>query len=270
MSAVISSVWGIDLERNKPFQKLSCLVIAGFLFLALLVAVAASFFSMAAFQKIFFVMAAVLLLFFFTLVFGFFSALRILSSQNSFHGGKSSLSARLALKVFMPVLLAFSSIFHYKKDEIRRVYIQANNESILAKRVRPDKMLVILPHCLQQSKCGYRIRDGLGECRQCGSCNLGRIKQLAKDYGVQVALATGGTSARKIILDAKPELVIAVACERDLSSGIMDVRGLPVYGILNQRPNGPCKDTLVDLEELEDMIKHFTQSENNTVAELQV
>jgi len=37
----------------------------------------------------------------------------------------------------------------------------------------------------------------------------------------------------------------------------MDVKGLPVYGILNKRPNGPCKDTFVDVIELEKAIEHF-------------
>ena len=70
-------------------------------------------------------------------------------------------------------------------------------------------------------------------------CSLGRLRNWQKKHGVMVTLATGGTSARKAVRDLKPGLVVAVACERDLSSGIMDVRGLPVYGIINERPNGP-------------------------------
>jgi len=107
----------------------------------------------------------------------------------------------------------------------------------------------------------HRMRNGLEDCRQCGACNIGPIRTLIAQYGIRAELATGGTSARKIILETKPELVIAVACERDLSSGIMDVKGLPVYGILNQRPNGPCRDTLVDIRELESMLQVFLDQE---------
>lgn len=248
------------MERNKPFQKLSCLVIAGFLLLTVIAIVAAGYFSMSDFQKLFYAAAILLLLFFFTLVIGFFSILRIVSAHAVKSSKGKALPARLAFKVFMPVLLTISSIFHYKKDEIRRVYIQANNEYVMSGgfKVKPDKLLVILPHCIQSSKCSYRIRNGLEDCRQCGSCNVGDVRGLAERHGVRVELATGGTSARKIILDAKPEFVIAVACERDLSSGIMDVKGLPVYGILNQRPNGPCKDTFVDIAELEEIIQTFS------------
>ena len=160
--------------------------------------------------------------------------------------------------------VSVSNIFNYRKEEIRRVYIKANNGYVLShgKKVLPEKLLVILPHCLQWSECNYRIREGLNECRECLRCDLGKIKELIKKHGVIVTLATGGTSARKAVKDLKPHFVIAVACERDLSSGIMDVRGLPVYGILNRRPNGPCKDTFVDTEEIENMIKYFTKEQD--------
>jgi hypothetical protein len=48
-----------------------------------------------------------------------------------------------------------------------------------------------------------------------------------------------------------------VACERDLSSGIQDSYPLPVFGIINRRPNGPCYDTQVDLEKVEQALTIF-------------
>jgi len=68
---------------------------------------------------------------------------------------------------------------------------------------------------------------------------------------VSISVATGGTLARKIVVDKKPQLIIGVACERDLTSGIQDAYPIPVLGILNRRPNGPCYDTDVDLELVE-------------------
>jgi hypothetical protein len=54
-------------------------------------------------------------------------------------------------------------------------------------------------------------------------------------------------------------MILAVACERDLASGIQDTYPLPVYGILNERPFGPCLDTRVSLARLEDALKRFSQ-----------
>ena len=67
------------------------------------------------------------------------------------------------------------------------------------------------------------------------------------NYGVRLAIATGGSIARRIVVETRPKLILAVACERDLTSGIQDTHPLPVFGILNHRPEGPCRNTLVDL-----------------------
>jgi uncharacterized protein len=53
-------------------------------------------------------------------------------------------------------------------------------------------------------------------------------------------------------------MIIAVACERDLASGIQDTHPLPVYGILNSRPFGPCLDTDVALDKVEWAIREFS------------
>ena len=66
-----------------------------------------------------------------------------------------------------------------------------------------------------------------------------------------MSVATGGTLARRIVVEKKPNIIIGVACERDLTSGIQDSYPIPVFGILNRRPNGPCYDTDVDLELVE-------------------
>jgi uncharacterized protein len=42
-----------------------------------------------------------------------------------------------------------------------------------------------------------------------------------------------------------------VACERDLTAGIKDCYPLPVIGIFNERPHGPCFNTLVETAKVE-------------------
>jgi len=56
-------------------------------------------------------------------------------------------------------------------------------------------------------------------------------------------------------------VIVAVACERDLTSGIQDTYPIPVFGIFNRRPFGPCYDTDVDLELVEKGITTFLDYE---------
>ena len=93
-------------------------------------------------------------------------------------------------------------------------------------------------------------------------CNIGRIKKVVEENRLEsVAVVTGGTAARNAAFRVKPELIIAVACERDLASGIADVRGIPVIGILNERPHGPCHNTTVDMNKLMQTLESVADSQ---------
>jgi hypothetical protein len=91
---------------------------------------------------------------------------------------------------------------------------------------------------------------------------MGGLLDLRDRYGVHLAVATGGTIARRLVVEKRPRFILAVACERDLSSGIQDTYPLPVFGLLNERPNGPCFDTLVSLPMVESALRRFIRPED--------
>lgn len=88
-------------------------------------------------------------------------------------------------------------------------------------------------------------------------CEIKDLMEISKKYNVKLSIASGGTMARNIIKNFKPELIIATACERDLISGLMDTVNLPVIGILNERPYGPCLDTRVDLNKITSILENL-------------
>ena len=125
-------------------------------------------------------------------------------------------------------------------------------------RFKPEDVLVLLPHCIQYSGCKHRITGDIYNCAQCGRCTVADIVKLGRGTGVNIKMVPGGTLARKIIKETKPRAVVAVACENDLCSGIRDTGLLPVIGILNERPHGPCRDTGVDVGKVASAVKFFT------------
>ncbi len=72
-------------------------------------------------------------------------------------------------------------------------------------------------------------------------------------------VVTGGTLARKAVEVLKPRCILAVACERDLTSGIIDSFPLPVWGLLNERPYGPCFNTFVSSEDVEKALQRLVK-----------
>lgn len=117
-------------------------------------------------------------------------------------------------------------------------------------RVPADRLLVVTPHCLQLATCPHKITRDPHNCKRCGGCDIGSLVTLSEQMGFHFFVATGGTLARQIVYKTRPKAVLAIACERDLMSGIQDVYPLPAVGVLNIRPNGPCYNTHVDINEV--------------------
>ncbi|PTN38224.1 DUF116 domain-containing protein [Desulfonatronum sp. SC1] len=165
----------------------------------------------------------------------------------------------ITIKLFLPLMTLLGRLFNIPRDDIRLSFIKVNNELVTSERGRfqPHEILLLLPHCLQNSRCPRRLTYDINHCKRCGECPLDGLIGLAETYGIRIAIATGGTIARRIVVQNKPRLIIAVACARDLSSGIQDTYPIPVYGVLNQRPFGPCLDTLVDLPNIEAALQRF-------------
>ena len=115
----------------------------------------------------------------------------------------------------------------------------------------------MLPHCLQEDNCGIKVTSDIEKCVNCGKCDIGFIKMLKKKYGINIKVATGGTLARKAVKELKPSIVLAVACERDLITGIFDSYPMPIYGVFNIRKNGPCFNTKISEEEIETALKEI-------------
>ncbi|WP_281834656.1 DUF116 domain-containing protein [Propionigenium maris] len=134
--------------------------------------------------------------------------------------------------------------------------VHYNNEFVLRgiKDKRVEKVAILLPHCIQNYNCPHKVTSEIENCKKCGICKIGDLLELKERYNIVVKVATGGTLARKFISEEKPSLVIAVACERDLISGIYDALPVRVYGVFNRRPNGPCIDTDVSIEEIKKVL----------------
>ena len=163
------------------------------------------------------------------------------------------------VKILFPLLVVMGKFFGLSREKISHSFVAINNQLVLAQDLKmgPSRLLLLMPHCLQNHDCRVKITGNVENCEGCGKCPIKELLTVAHKYGVELAVATGGTIARRIVVQKRPKLIVAVACERDLTSGIQDTYPLPVYGIFNRRPFGPCFNTGLPLEEVEMAIRHF-------------
>lgn len=170
---------------------------------------------------------------------------------------------KLGIGLVLPVFMHLTAIFKGDKDWLGRIYIRINNLIVkYALQKKPSlKMLVLLPHCMQNKDCGCKITESLSNCRRCGSCKIGEAAAITEQYGIKAVVAKGGTAARNTVKEFRPDFILAVACERELVSGIGDVGKIPVIGLVNQRPDGYCTNTTIDIIQLKSVLKEFFDSD---------
>lgn len=111
--------------------------------------------------------------------------------------------------------------------------------SVRGRKVGKGELLLLIPRCLSRA-------------------TLDGVLAIAGKYEVPVFVATRGQLARRVIRERRPRAVVAVACERDMVSGLHDVAGrVPVLGLTMTLPAGPCKDADVDLGRLEEWVRTY-------------
>jgi len=141
----------------------------------------------------------------------------------------------------LPLALVIARRLGISRDRLGSSFVSFSNAIVrVSHKPRQGKTIILLPRCLKP------------EVKK-------EVKELAERADVKVFTVAGGGQARKVIQEQRPSAVIGVACERDLISGIHDVAPkLPTLGVANKRPEGPCKNTLIDIDELKKAIETLT------------
>ncbi len=164
----------------------------------------------------------------------------------SFYGPTLLLPERLAERGPFLRLMAWTSHVARRlgtRDRVEHAAIDVYNSLAerRGRRVGKGELLVLIPRCLSKA-------------------TLDGVLDVAGRYEVPVFVATRGQLARRAIRERRPRAVVAVACERDMVTGLHDVAGkIPVLGLTMRLPAGPCKDAVIDMEQFESWVRSFIE-----------
>jgi hypothetical protein len=162
----------------------------------------------------------------------------------SFASGRALLPERLAERGPLLGLMQLASRvagWFGRRDRVENAAVKVYDALALrrGRKVGKGEMLLLIPRCLSKAAL-----DG--------------VLAIAGRYEVPVFVATRGQLARRVIRERRPRAVVAVACERDMVSGLRDVAGkVPVLGLTMTLPAGPCRDAGVDLVQLEEWVRAY-------------
>ncbi|MCK5708122.1 MAG: DUF116 domain-containing protein [Candidatus Aureabacteria bacterium] len=175
------------------------------------------------------------------LIFVMWSLIIMLEILFSIHVPFIAKTHALFIKIYFTIGKEIRKILHIDRDLFCNSFVKVSNYLLGEMKNRNlRKTVVLLPRCLKKE-----VRE--------------ELMLSSKEKDVPAFVVGGGEQARRIIEKEKPDSVIAVACERDLVAGINDISGkIAVIGIPNKRPEGPCTNTSVDMEQFKKALKAFS------------
>ena len=140
-----------------------------------------------------------------------------------------------------------------------KTLIALNNLSVRLRRTRcrPGELLVLFSRCLQRSACERKLDETLQNCARCGQCAVCRFLEIRDKYGVQVFMAVGGRQAAARAGAPGVKAIVAVACRKELRAGVFASLRKAVLARTIAWPVGPCKDTTVRMDEVEEAVRWF-------------
>jgi len=161
-----------------------------------------------------------------------------------------------------PAAAWLARFFGTSRDRMVHSFVEVSNAATRAGRRRRERrrgpIAVLFPRCLQRPGCRQPLAESIDNCQRCGKCVIVELLELRAEYnGVVMAVLSGGSVVPGVVRRLEPRAVIGVACERELYDGIAVVEDRPVLGVANQRPEGPCRATVVVIDELRAALETF-------------
>lgn len=146
-----------------------------------------------------------------------------------------------------------------KEESAKRRFIAYANQRVeAALDGRPEGgMLLLVPFCLQWIECPHRIIWHPENCKACGHCPMGELREIAGEEGFEFRVSPRAVFAWSYVQELRPAFTLAVACVHELFDGLLRARAYRVYGVELACPAGRCRDTKVDPESVAEAIKRL-------------
>ncbi|WP_135613104.1 DUF116 domain-containing protein [Methanococcoides sp. AM1] len=193
-----------------------------------------------------------------------FLGLSIFISALSLYVSRVSLTRSVWLSGFFANVLDFFFLplkyFFCKFSDPRKLdrwMVSLKNSAHKSDFAKTKKRLMFVPHCMRSLDCpAYATKYGI-QCKSCGKCVMGELKEDAKEYGYDLYIVTGSSFVKNILKDHYADGVLVIACDYEINKGMRSLAGTSVvtYGV--PMLNDGCYNTKVDYDLVTDTMKMF-------------
>ena len=145
-----------------------------------------------------------------------------------------------------------------EEKDLFQLYVESKNRSLVKNfsSTPYNERILLLPQCLRSKDCPAELGKYGYECQECGRCSIAKIKHVTKNLGYKgTFILPGGSIAKNLLLELKPQACIGVACFKELVLGSFLCEKLGIIGQGVALLRDGCINTIVDLKSLNDALK---------------
>jgi len=138
------------------------------------------------------------------------------------------------LPMQVPFLAFLGRFFGLSRDRIGSSCIAITNTltRLQVAAGPPVHPILLLPRCLDRE-------------------TIASARRIAAEFDCPCFIMATNKQARDMVRKHAANCVLAAACERDLVGGLFHFgHKVPIFALANRRPEGPCRGTQIDLDEL--------------------
>ena len=115
---------------------------------------------------------------------------------------------------------------------------------------KAQRSLVLLPHCIQLSRCKAEIFQDLKNCYECNLCPVEDVLHGTLQLRWEARITNRSYKAYREAWEYRPDLIVAVSCTDRLLKGLMKISDIPAYVVPLSLPHGMCVDTQFNVPHL--------------------
>jgi hypothetical protein len=110
-----------------------------------------------------------------------------------------------------PFMILMGKVLGISRERVQQSFIEVNNQLVRSNshRTRPNRLLILLPHCIQDFDCEIKITGNIKNCKGCGKCEIKDWLNFQTSTGKN-RRGTGGTLARRSLWKTDPAIVCAL------------------------------------------------------------
>lgn len=139
----------------------------------------------------------------------------------------------------VPVLVRLAKLFGVSQDRLGSSCVSIANimTGLRLNNNSCKRPVVLLPRCMDREI-------------------VMNVRKISIGFNCMFCHVSSYTMVCRKIQELRPSMVIAIACERDLMRGLVEHwHKIPVIGIANKRPIGPCAGATIDMERLRTVLE---------------